>query len=493
MRLKLVIICCGAWLSACAGGEIAPLPSPGDSTGDDGMPFAANQNNDEEFIPGDGDDGGSGTTGGTTDSVGEPAEPGPEPRPDPPTRYPAGQIHSPINSYVSANIKAIAGINANYDEAVFMKVGASSTVSSLNLNCFAGSHVDLEQDSDLLTASLNHFLSGNANGVTPFERKTIAAKVGMSVGWAISGDPSPVEAEIDAISPKYAIMHYGTNDMGMGSTYLSAVWKFGERMLNLMDSLIDQGIVPIVMGITPRGDSQMADRWVSTYNAVIRGLAQARQVPHIDLGLAVQPLKGFGLAGDGIHLNTYKENGAYRACIMTDAGLQFGFNVRNLVSLQALDAAHKCASDLWDAPDDTLALLGQGSIDAPFEIDALPFSDLRDTHQSQQSALNFYEGCSAIQDESGPEFIYRLTLEVETRIRALVFDRDSVDIDLHLLGESANENSCLERDHQVIQATLAPGTYHFSLDTFVSVDGKENAGEYLFVILECHPDDSSCD
>lgn len=65
----------------------------------------------------------------------------------------------------------------------------------------------------------------------------------------------------------------------------------------------------------------------------------------------------------------------------------------------------------------------------------------------------------------------------------MVFDRGTVDIDLHLLGATPSGASCIKRAHQELSATLQPGTYHMALDTFVSSSGTVLAGEYLFVLL----------
>jgi len=72
------------------------------------------------------------------------------------------------------------------------------------------------------------------------------------------------------------------------------------NMSDLLDALIDAGIVPIVFGISRRLDSAAADLWVQTYNAVARGLAQARSIPFIDLRLALEPLPGYGISGDDV-------------------------------------------------------------------------------------------------------------------------------------------------------------------------------------------------
>ena len=90
-----------------------------------------------------------------------------------PAFYPEGQVHSPINEFGIAVMRDIAAMNPDQSDDVFMKVGASSTVSSLNLNCFAGSHVDLDQDTELLEDTLNHFMDGDAAGVTPYDAGVI--------------------------------------------------------------------------------------------------------------------------------------------------------------------------------------------------------------------------------------------------------------------------------------------------------------------------------
>ncbi len=325
-----------------------------------------------------------------------------------------------------------------------------------------------------------------------WKRKTLAAKSGMSAGWAISGAPSPIEQEIGAIAPSIALVHYGANDMQLGTTYQSAIWGFGDNLLDLVDILIDVGVIPIVHGIGMRTDAPTAYRWIDSYNAVIRGVAQARQVPYVNLGLALEDLPGFGLAGDGLHLNTWIGPDGANACVFTPEALQQGFNMRNLQAVSALDVLRRT---LHEEPpiEAPVVTQGAGGPDSPFVIDSLPFTDLRDTTMSAFSNLSAYSGCDADQDESGSEYLYVLELSEETRIRAMVFDRGAVDIDIHLLDETASEAGCLQRDHRIVQTTLPAGTYHFALDTFVNSGGTPLGGEFLFVVLRCEDDDPACD
>ena len=407
-----------------------------------------------------------------------------------PTRYPSERIISPINVSVADGLRAITDNDPLLDDSIFMKVGASSTVSTNNLNCFAGDYVDLGADA-WLQATLEFFLAGDAEGTTPFDRTTHAAKSGMSTGWSMSGDPSPIDEEMNDIAPRYALIHYGTNDMHLGTTFESAIWNFGNQYLDLVELLSSRGVIPMCFAIAARGDSQAADHWVDAYNSVIRGVAQARQVPFIDMHYALDPLEGHGLAGDGIHLNTFISGGYYRACLLSEEGLEHGFNMRNRVSLMALDAMRQVVVTEVDALDDGVPMEGDGALETPFIIEELPYTHMENTALSPWSELDIYGGCDASQDESGPEYLYRFEVSETTRIRAMVFDRGDVDVDIHLLDDSGSEAGCLDRAHQILEATLEPGVYHFSLDTFVVSSGPL-WGEYLFTVVRCRADDAAC-
>ena len=405
-----------------------------------------------------------------------------------PALYPAHRTHSPMSAYAADVLRTVADQGDGWQRDVFMKVGDSLTVSNSALSCFAQGDVDLGTYTEL-QSTLEYFLDGDAAGVTPFDRQSEAAEVGMSAGWALSGSPSPFDIEVTAVDPQFALIQYGTNDMGLGTTHESALWGFYESMTALLDNCIDLGIVPLLMGIPHRGDSVEADWWVLTYNDVIRAMAQARQIPYIDLHGELEPIAGHGLTGDGVHLDA--ANGG--ACLLNADGLQYGNNVRNLAWLEAVDRAKIVVVDGVEAIDENAEqLVGDGSPGDPFEIPWLPFSDRRDTFDSNHRNLDLYSGCGSDSDESGPEFLYRFEVLGTARVRAIVLDLEGVDIDIHLLDETASEEGCLLRDHHLVEATLEPGIYHFALDTWF--DGADElAGEYTFVVTTCHQDDHACD
>jgi len=413
--------------------------------------------------------------------------PPPLPSPYEPARYPGDLIHSPITPFVADQMREIALLGPDKLEDVFLKAGASSTVNHNTLYCFAEGPVDLADHSEL-QGTLDYYLGGDAAGTTSFDRVSEAAKSGQHAGWAIFGNPSPIEIEVAALSPRVALVHYGANDMGWGASYAESLVHYHWTMMLLIDGLILEGVVPVVFGITRRGDSNLAEKWVETWNATSRAIAQSRQIPYVDLFNAIDGLPGHGLSSDGLHLEAY--NGG--ACILDDEGLQHGYNIRNLVALEVLDrSVAVLEDDAVELDPGQPALEGEGSPEAPWVIGALPFTDVRNTAMEGEPFLDVYPGCGSSSDESGPELWYRLDVEETVRIRAIALDMEGVDIDMHLVDASATGDGCIERGDTYVEDTLEPGTYHFVLDTWVS-DGTPLAGEVLFVLVECADDDSAC-
>lgn len=428
-------------------------------------------------------------TGGADTTGGDPVDPPGDPPIDAPEVYPPGRTHSPVTPWVADRLRDIAMARADRYEDVFMKVGASSTVSPSTLYCFASDVVDLGEHAPL-DPTLQYFLGGEASGSTPFDRDTLAAEAGRTASWAIEGDPSPLQEELDLLHPRVALVHYGANDMGQAASYGAALQAFFLSMSTLHDTLAVQGVVPIVFGITRRGDNATADRWVGTFNAALRGLAQSRQTPFVDLHHAIDPLPGNGLGPDGLHLEAYPGG----ACILDEVGLEHGYNMRNLVALEALDRATAILVDDVDALDDPAeSRPGSGTRADPIEIDpaALPFADARDTARIGRTTVDAY-GCGT-RDESGPEVWYRLELPEDQRLRIVVLDREGVDVDVQLLDATGDPGAgCVERDDRLLEAPLQAGVWHIVVDTWSGADGPL-PGPYLLLVVPCEPGDPACD
>jgi hypothetical protein len=415
-------------------------------------------------------------------------------------RYPAGRTQSPITPAVADRMADIVSGGEGFED-VFMKVGDSITADTNFMTCFAGDDVDLGDRDDLETAWTFFLGADLGSGVTSFDRIGDAAEGSRTAAWAVDDDPapSPVASEIDAIAPMSAIVMFGTNDIGWFDDFGDVLRWYGENMLVLVDTMLDAGVVPILSSIPPITDDDLVDiinnRRVPTFNAIVRGLAQAQRIPFVDFHreLMAIPLDPFnhGLWPDGVHPNAHPLG----ACIFTEEGLQYGQNVRNLISLDALDRVRRILVEARRRPTRRRRpwLEGSGTTADPFVIDSLPFTDYRDTSESEVSERDAYPNCDDNdQIESGPEYLYRLELDAETALRAIVMDRAGVDVDIHLLGESGSADSCTARNDVVLAGTLAAGTYVISVDTFVSA-AVEQAGEYLFVVVACESGDADCE
>jgi GDSL-like Lipase/Acylhydrolase family len=499
----------GTMRTACFKPELlfflaACLAACGDEQGDSG-PFAYDASEDATDVPDassdatDGPDAGSDATDGPdagSDATDGDTADGGNPWATTATRYPADTNLSPISPFVATTLQDIASRDPSTDAHVFMKAGASGTVSKSLLTCFAGlpdAFHTVELDGrDELQSTIDWFRQGDAAGTTPFDRATICAEVGRSASWAIFGTPSPLVQELAALHPRFAVVNYGTNDMQMGATYRSALYPFFENFTTLIDQLLSAGIVPLISGLGPRADSDSAARWVPTYNAVTRGIAEARQVPYLNMFAAYVDLPGMGLSSDGLHGNVYASGGQTMPCVFDADGLEYAYNTRNLATLTALHWMRSIVNDDAPAPDEAVApIAGTGMTDDPYVIDTLPFTHASTTSTSSQSSFDAYPTCDSGQDESGPEHVYRFQLNSETAVRIALLDGDGVDVDIHLLGDQPSPDSCTSRADRMIERTLPAGEYHLVVDTFVS-GGEPAAGSYLLVVLECEPGDPDC-
>jgi hypothetical protein len=249
--------------------------------------------------------------------------------------YSSGRAHSLMTSAVVARLKKlVAASTGNRD--VVAKVGDSNTANANYLGCFARGNVDLAGYSNLETTR-RFFAKHLVDGLhSSFDRTSESAKIGWLAGSVLLGANAPVDREIATLKPMFAVVMLGTNDNRPGGFD-----EFKKNIELVTDRLLAQGVIPLLSTVPPRDDTTYAQARVAPENAVIRSLAEARQVPLMDLDGALSSLPNHGLVADKIHLASLWDNGAPRACVFTSQGLTHGMNVRNLLTLQALDRARR--------------------------------------------------------------------------------------------------------------------------------------------------------
>ncbi|HEY0193229.1 MAG TPA: acyltransferase family protein [Kofleriaceae bacterium] len=377
--------------------------------------------------------------------------------------YPEVALHSPIPADLAAHLAAIAATPAT--ENVFAKVGDSMTAATSFLTCMdscdLGGHAEL-------TASRGYFDAGNAAGASPFDRTSLAATGGWQTSDVLAGSPSPLSQELTALAPRYGVVLLGTNDVRYGRT-LDA---FGADLWTIIDQMIARGAIPILSTMPEMHGDPDSNARIPAFNRVVRALAQGRGLPLIDFHLALSTLANDGIGDDGIH-PTVDPDGA---CVLSSDGLTYGYNTRNLLTLEALDRARRARNGA--ALDTTVTRrTGTGSHADPYRGQALPLADLGDT-RTGESTFAGYCGLTG----TGRELVYRVDLTAAaTTIDAYVVDRDAVDVDVAILSGSLATASCVAAGDQTATASVGPGAVYIVVDSHA----ETTEGEFL-VVVQAH-------
>ena len=137
---------------------------------------------------------------------------------------------------------------------------------------------------------------------------------------------SPLLCEFRLHKPSVAIIMFGTSDL-----LVMAPAEFDFYMRHIVQESIDAGVIPILS--TFPGNLNFWNRTI-LYNQIIVRIALDYDIPLINLWLALEQLPNHGLEPDGFHLG---EPPYGTSCILSAPYMSYGYNVRNLVTLQTLD------------------------------------------------------------------------------------------------------------------------------------------------------------
>jgi hypothetical protein len=169
-----------------------------------------------------------------------------------------------------------------------------------------------------------------------FNRASVSATAGWTTDDALAGgSSSPFRRELAAIHPAWAIVMYGTNDIDR-----SNVTMFRANLNTMVDIAETGGTVVALSTIPDRNDGAGPAASALRFNDTIRAVAAARHIPLLDFWAALQSLPSHGVSADHIHPSVYVTGGSTEPAYFTDAGLRFGYNVRNLTAIQMLDRLH---------------------------------------------------------------------------------------------------------------------------------------------------------
>ncbi|MDX2141047.1 MAG: PKD domain-containing protein [Chloroflexota bacterium] len=149
------------------------------------------------------------------------------------------------------------------------------------------------------------------SGATSFSQQSSAVRFGWTAADLLNPgniDPSvcpgaagrggyPIECEIEATGrPSVMFISIGAQDALNGTD----LGEFNRNLNIIVDTLVGNGVIPVLMTITPRAD--IAPETLQQYNDVIIEVANDKDVPLLNAWLLVNQLPQ-GVSGDGVTLS----------------------------------------------------------------------------------------------------------------------------------------------------------------------------------------------
>lgn len=261
---------------------------------------------------------------------------------------------------------------------VFAKVGDSNTELRDNLYGFGCAAVDYGEQGEYASTvekfKLTQFLPALAlPGCPPansFTRNSAAVRSGTFSGFGSTAvqnlppidrlDPAcvtnetPITCEIRQILPRYTIVMTGSNDFGIDREVGGEPGTFTAPRMGLIAAQIRKaGSVPVFSTLPPifTTSTPEVDEWgdVKKANEKIYEASQQLKVPLINLwsALTEEQMIDHGLLADGIHLSVlggFDSPDLIRNSVnLSDEGLRYGANRRNLIWIQTLAALDEAA------------------------------------------------------------------------------------------------------------------------------------------------------
>lgn len=223
---------------------------------------------------------------------------------------------------------------------VFSRVGDSITASPYFLTPFGSGSFDLGDYHNQLIEVTNYFLASNARGgANAFANASLAAGNGwgadriLQPGYSapdLCGSDPPLVCEYRIVKPAIAIIMIGTNDSGG-----VAPGEYEANLRRIVEISIEMGVIPVLSTIPPKLNDAWNNARAIEWNGIITMVARQYDIPLIDLNAAMQLAPNQGIGRDGIHPSVPPDNATGR---LTAENLRYGYTIRNLVTLQALDA-----------------------------------------------------------------------------------------------------------------------------------------------------------
>ncbi len=226
----------------------------------------------------------------------------------------------------------VAGKQPGNRPNVFSKVGDSITVEWPFLGQIGEGYYHLADHAHLQPV-IAYFSAETARTRNSFAETSLAAWGGWP-SWApledwradpICGGVIPLTCEYSRVRPSVALIMLGTND----AILKSPADVFEYYLQQIVQKTVDAGIIPVLYTIPwcLCGD-------VTPYNDAVVRTARAFDVPLVDYYTAMEQGLNHGIRDDGIHPSSPPDGFASN---FDAEHLKYGYNIRNLMTLQVLD------------------------------------------------------------------------------------------------------------------------------------------------------------
>ncbi|MBW2191022.1 MAG: SGNH/GDSL hydrolase family protein [Deltaproteobacteria bacterium] len=392
-----------------------------------------------------------------------------------------------LTAAVQDHVREIHARNPDLRDDAFSKMGGSSVASKAFLYCFATPYVDLAEHQHL-AGTVDYFKTGRHSS---FNRESEAAGVSWNLRYVLGGRPANFRQELEDTQARWAFVLFGGNDAQNENerVYLT-------RLVYLIEQLEEMGVVPVLGSALPRRNAYR-DRWIRRFNAVTEAVAKHWELPYIDYHAAMATLPRKGLARDGVHPNVLGQGGVRAACQLTEKGLRYGNNVRNLLTLEMLEAlrttiagagtdTHTDAGTHTGAGTDTGTDAGthtdtDAGTDADAGTDPFPLSTLV-PKPDLPLADSLPKYCGVPKPNSR---LYRTRLDVSerTRLRASALDLDGYKPRVLWVRVNDEGERCVRRRTQTLEVDVQPGMW----DLIVEVPERAAQDGQMLILITRNP------
>ena len=222
------------------------------------------------------------------------------------------------------------GLELGNKDFVFSMIGDSNTDNPAFLLPFDTGDYALGEY-DYLQLTIDYFKGSYSRDSAAAVGSYNTAKIlnpGDNHDGRCQGSESLLACELRLNQPSVALILLGSGDQHS--------WEgFEGRYRQIIEYTIAQGVIPVL--ITKADDLEHTDNTAPSgfINATIRQLAVEYDVPLLDLRMALATLPNLGLGPDNLHYNVPPDG---HSAYFDEAHLQYGYTMRNLTALQALDA-----------------------------------------------------------------------------------------------------------------------------------------------------------